>query len=95
VGAFVAELARVVRRGGTLVMSTPNDGGLTDYHVHSFTREMLEKSLSGAFAGLRWFGQRTAGVAVLSGRCAGIEEVGDGEEGPARSGHWIVVATRA
>jgi len=34
---FLTELARVLRPDGTLIVSSPNDWGLTNHHCHSWT----------------------------------------------------------
>ncbi len=71
--AAIDELARILVRGGTLILSTPNDWGVTEHHAHSFTRESLAALLEPRFADLRWFGQRTAGVPTMAPPAAGIE----------------------
>lgn len=88
--ALVAEFARVLGPGGRLVLSTPNDRGLTDHHVHSFTRESLEDLLAPHFESLEWWGQR-----------AGDEPRGDGPPGMFRltedaphAEHLIVVGVK-
>lgn len=48
-GAFADELARVLRPGGVLVLSTPNDRGLTSFHEHSLTQADLEGLLRSGF----------------------------------------------
>lgn len=47
--ALLAEFCRVLHPSGSLVISTPNDTGLTKYHKQSFTRERFENLLR------RWF----------------------------------------
>lgn len=88
--AMAVEFARVLGPDGRLVLSTPNDRGLTDHHVHSFTRESLGDLLAPHFGSLEWWGQR-----------AGDEPRGDGPPGIFRltedaphAEHLIVVAGR-
>ncbi len=57
--ALIDEFARVLTPGGLLVISTPNNTGLTKYHVHSFTRGSLQRLLHRRFHELQWFGQRS------------------------------------
>ena len=64
-GAFIAELYRVVRPNGMLLLSTPNanytqpiDGKpLNQFHVHEYTCEELRGELSAHFALDRLLGQ--------------------------------------
>lgn len=71
--AAIEELARILVRGGTLILSTPNDWGATEHHAHSFTRESLAALLETRFTDLQWFGQRAAGVPTMAPPAAGIE----------------------
>ncbi|HEY7322214.1 MAG TPA: class I SAM-dependent methyltransferase [Candidatus Binatia bacterium] len=36
-GDFLTELARILRPDGTLIVSSPNDWGLTNHHCHTWT----------------------------------------------------------
>lgn len=101
--AFIDELSRVLTPGGTLVLSTPNDTGPTDFHVQSFTRDSLSGLLARHFTSPRWFGQWTIGVPTIGAACAGIHPL-DQHEASTRTHelgaharepeHWIVVAQR-
>lgn len=87
---MLAEFARLLAPGGTLVISTPNDIGPTPYHHHSFTRESFQKLLMRHFMKLEWIGQ-VAGDDVRSGDLpAGLYPMGDGWPRPE---FFIVVAT--
>lgn len=56
--AMLRTFKRKLRDGGTLVLSTPNDRGLTDYHVHSFDRETVTAMLHDVgFTIESWCGQ--------------------------------------
>lgn len=69
---LLAEFARVLAPGGRLVMSTPNDWGLTDFHVHSFTPDQLRAIIEDRFAPLSWLGQRSGDTPALDGLPAGV-----------------------
>lgn len=56
--AVIAEFARVLTPGGRLVISTPNDWGLTEFHAHSFTPDTLRRVVSTRFTILQDLGQR-------------------------------------
>lgn len=73
--ALLAEFARVLSPGGALILSTPNDAGLTDHHVHSLTRESLEALLLPRFTDLQWFGQRADSAPMLGPPAAGINPI--------------------
>jgi SAM-dependent methyltransferase len=90
---LVDEFARVLVPGGTLIISTPNDTGLTEYHVHSFTRGSLQRLLHRRFHKLEWFGQR-ADAPVSALPAAGIAPI---EQFPpdAEPNFLIAVARRA
>lgn len=47
--AVIAEFARVLKPGGVLVISTPNDLGLTDFHEHSLTPDQFRVIVSSRF----------------------------------------------
>lgn len=90
--ALVGEFARVLAPGGLLIMSTPNNSGLTKHHVHSFTRESLEQVLRRRFDAFEWFGQRTE-MPICDLPAAGIlplERFGD----EAEPNYLIAVARR-
>lgn len=60
---FVAELARVLRPGGILVLFTPHgkERGRTPedpYHLREYTFDELQELLAGHFRSIRWFGRR-------------------------------------
>ena len=54
---LVAELHRVLKPGGRLVISTPNRLGPTPYHVHDFGFPEFASMIESAFAIERWIGQ--------------------------------------
>ncbi len=86
---LIDEFARILRPGGTLILSTPNNAGLTRHHVHTFTQQSLSKLLSKSFTGIQWFGQWARLAPTASEVAAGIHpiESGDGPE------YLIAVAT--
>lgn len=47
--AVITEFARVLKPGGVLVISTPNDLGLTDFHEHSLTSEQFTEIVASRF----------------------------------------------
>lgn len=55
--ALLAEFDRVLRPGGTLVISTPNQLGPTPYHVHDFGFAEFAAAMRSRFEVLEWFGQ--------------------------------------
>lgn len=63
--AFIAELARVLRPDGVLILSSPNKRTYSDaldyhneFHVHELYRNELESLLRGAFPHIHWLGQK-------------------------------------
>ncbi len=54
---LVAEFARVLAPGGTLVLSTPNDRGTTDFHEVSLTQNDLDTMLETGFRVIERLGQ--------------------------------------
>jgi SAM-dependent methyltransferase len=56
---LIAELHRVLKPGGTLVISTPNRIGPTPYHVHDFGFPDFNALLRSRFEVTAWIGQRT------------------------------------
>lgn len=69
---LLAEFARILRPGGLLVISTPNDTGLTDYHEVSYTAESFRDALGSVFREVELFGQIAANVPRLTGFQPGI-----------------------
>jgi len=60
---FVAEVARVLRKTGTLVIFTPHGKGVAykpedPYHVREYNQEEFRGILSPYFSTIRWFGRR-------------------------------------
>lgn len=54
---LVAELHRILKPGGRLVISTPNRLGPTPYHVHDFGFAEFSAMIAGGFEVERWIGQ--------------------------------------
>lgn len=80
--ALLAEFARVLGPDGTLVLSTPNDKGLTAHHVHSFSREDLEQAVKRHFGRVEVWGQREGDEPALPGVPAGLYPLGEGSLRP-------------
>jgi ubiquinone/menaquinone biosynthesis C-methylase UbiE len=60
---FVAEVARVLRKTGRLVIFTPHGNSIVDkpgdpYHVREYNQEEFREILSPYFSSIRWFGRR-------------------------------------
>lgn len=55
--SLLDEFSRLLRPGGSLILSTPNERGLTEFHHQSFTRHDLDAMLRNRFSSLEWFGQ--------------------------------------
>lgn len=55
--AVIAELARVLKPSGVLVISTPNDLGLTDFHEHSLTPDQFNQIVATRFEITQQLGQ--------------------------------------
>lgn len=77
--ALIDEFARIIRPGGVLVLSTPNNAGLTKHHVHTFTQETLGALLSMRFTDIQWHGQWARVAPPASLPAAGIKPVAPGE----------------
>jgi len=54
---LIAELYRILKPGGALVISTPNRIGPTPYHVHDFGFPEFAAMIGSAFTIDRWIGQ--------------------------------------
>lgn len=55
---LAAEMHRILRPGGRLVISTPNRIGPTPYHVHDFGFPEFRSLLEACFEVVEWIGQR-------------------------------------
>ncbi len=69
---LLREFVRVLAPGGTLVLSTPNDWGLTAHHVHSFTPESLRAAVEERFDIQGWWTQRATSERLQRGLPEGI-----------------------
>jgi len=88
--ALLAEFARLLTPGGKLVLSTPNDWGMTDYHVQSFTPATLGELLKERYVIDGWWTQLDSGVVRQSGLPEGIAPMASFDD-PAET--ILVVAT--
>lgn len=70
--ALLAEFARVLSPGGRLVISTPNDRGLTEFHAHSLTPGAFRGLLEERFRIEGWLGQRAGDAPATDGLPAGM-----------------------
>jgi len=71
--AFLAEVARVLKPEGVLVLSCPNKVEYSDkrnyaneYHVKELYREELAKLIAARFPAMAWFGQRPTFYSVIA-----------------------------
>lgn len=76
---LITEFARILKPGGTLVLSTPNNSGLTRHHVHTFTQQSLGEVLSARFTDIQWHGQWARNAPPASEPAAGIRPIEPGE----------------
>lgn len=81
--SVIDEFARVLRPSGMLIMSTPNDWGQTEHHVHSFTRASFESLVAVGFEVVELWGQRVGDEPRRAGLPAGIYELTEGAPTPA------------
>lgn len=76
---LINEFARILKPGATLVLSTPNNAGLTKHHVHTFTQQSLGELLSTRFTDIQWHGQWVRTAPPASEPAAGIRPIEPGE----------------
>jgi 2-polyprenyl-3-methyl-5-hydroxy-6-metoxy-1,4-benzoquinol methylase len=76
---LINEFARILKPGGTLVLSTPNNAGLTKHHVHTFTQHSLGELLSTRFTNIQWHGQWARIAPPASEPAAGIRPIERGD----------------
>ena len=62
-GAFLAEVRRVLKPGGTFVVFTPHSPAhnlkpANPYHLREYSLDSFDKLLSGYFSGIKYYGRR-------------------------------------
>ncbi|CAN5317039.1 hypothetical protein BH11PSE11_BH11PSE11_38000 [soil metagenome] len=94
---FVAEITRVLRPDGLLIMSSPNKRLYSDahdyhneFHVRELYRDELEELLKPAFPHISWFGQKLLFHSVIWPESAGA---GSTEYLIDRDGEFSIAAT--
>ncbi|GAB5495975.1 MAG: hypothetical protein Phyf2KO_10550 [Phycisphaerales bacterium] len=80
--AVIKEFARVLRPGGVLVISTPNDLGLTDFHEHSLTPDQFTEIVASRFDITHNLGQIPGNDPVEDDLPPGIFKVQDASPKP-------------
>jgi len=109
--AFIAEIARVLRPEGVLLMSCPNKLEYSDrrnfaneFHVKELYREELERLVAGRFAHARWYGQRPSFFSVIApepkaelGHLVEVGEEDPADDTPALASplYFLVAASRS
>jgi SAM-dependent methyltransferase len=90
--AALAELVRVLRPGGTLVISSPNPREYlagNEFHVHEYPPEELEQELREHFANVRLHSQSAWLASRVDGAGDGVVDVVDGYT-PTREGTFTL-----